>query len=96
MKLIRFYYVDSLQDMLCVVAHGTPSARLPAANLLFYYWPSLNPTPVDRRNILGKYNTSPTWTPPPCCSPECQVNLVVKDKYYFKRTSKTFFKSKKL
>ena len=59
--------------MLCVVAHGTPSARLPAANLLFYYWPSLNPTPVDRRNILGKFNTSPTWTPPLCCSPECQV-----------------------
>ena len=59
--------------MLCVIAHGTPNARLPAANLLFYYWPSLNPTPLDRRNILGKFNTSPTWAPPPCCSPECQV-----------------------
>ena len=59
--------------MLCVIAHGTPNARLPAANLLFYYWPSLNPTPLDRRNILGKFNTSPTWAPPLCCSPECQV-----------------------
>ena len=69
-------YLSILQDMLCVIAHGTPNARLPAANLLFYYWPSLNPTPVDRRNILSKFNTSPTWTPPMCCSPDCQVSKV--------------------
>ena len=68
--------------MLCVIAHGTPNARLPAANLLFYYWPSLNPTPVDRRNILGKFNTSPTWTPPLCCAPDCQVHLEIKTKQY--------------
>ena len=30
---------DLLKDMLCVVAHGTPGARAPAADLLFYYWP---------------------------------------------------------
>ena len=57
---------DVTKDLLCVAAHGTPQARSPAANLLFYYWPSLNPTAYDRRNILGKFNTSPTWKPPPC------------------------------
>ena len=30
---------DLLKDILCVVAHGTPGARAPAADLLFYYWP---------------------------------------------------------
>ena len=76
-KWVAIYlYLSILKDMLCVIAHGTPNARLPAANLLFYYWPSLNPTPVDRRNILSKFNTSPTWTPPMCCSPDCQVSKV--------------------
>ena len=48
---------DLLKDMLCVVAHGTPAARAPAADLLFYYWPSLNPTHYDRRNVLSKFNS---------------------------------------
>ena len=62
---------DVTKDLLCVAAHGTPTARGPAANLLFYYWPSLNPTHYDRRNILSKFNSSPTWKPPSCCNPEC-------------------------
>ena len=41
-------------DLLCVIAHGTPNARAPAANLLFYYWPNLNPTHFDRRNMLNR------------------------------------------
>jgi hypothetical protein len=65
---------DISKDLLCVVAHGTPNARAPAANLLFYYWPSLNPTHYDRRNVLSKFNSSPTWSPPICSNPGCTVN----------------------
>ena len=54
-----------------IIAHGTPDAKGPAANLLFYYWPSLNPTHYDRRTVLTKFNSSPTWTPPICQNPEC-------------------------
>ena len=45
-----------VSDLLCVIAHGTPSARAPAANLLFYYWPNLNPTHYDRRNMLNRFD----------------------------------------
>ncbi|XP_068237998.1 protein unc-79 homolog isoform X5 [Palaemon carinicauda] len=47
---------DIVKDLLCVIAYGTPSSRLPAANLLFYYWPSLNPTLFDRRGIHIKFS----------------------------------------
>ncbi|XP_050714372.1 protein unc-79 homolog isoform X4 [Eriocheir sinensis] len=47
---------DIVKDLLCVVAFGTPSSRPPAANLLFYYWPSLNPTLYDRRGIHIKFS----------------------------------------
>ena len=43
-----------IQDLLCVIAHGTPSSRIPAANLLFYYWPNLNPTLFDRKGTQIK------------------------------------------
>ena len=56
---------------LAIIAHGTPDAKGPAANLLFYYWPNLNPTHYDRRTVLTKFNSSPTWTPPICQNPEC-------------------------
>ena len=65
---------DVTKDLLCVAAHGTPQARGPAANLLFYYWPSLNPTHYDRKNILSKFNNSPTWKPPQCSNPNCNGN----------------------
>ena len=45
---------DLMKDLLCVVAHGTPSARLPASHLLFYYWPSLNPTVVEAEPVVEK------------------------------------------
>ncbi|XP_064117132.1 protein unc-79 homolog isoform X3 [Macrobrachium nipponense] len=47
---------DIVKDVVCVIAYGTPSSRLPAANLLFYYWPSLNPTLYDRRGIHIKFS----------------------------------------
>lgn len=45
----------NLQDMLFVIAHGAASARAAAANLLFFYWPMLNPTGMDRRSIHFKF-----------------------------------------
>ena len=47
---------DVVKDVLCVIAHGTPNARSSAANLLFHYWPSLNPTLYDRRGIHIKFS----------------------------------------
>jgi hypothetical protein len=52
---------DLVKDLLCVVAHGTPSARMPASNLLFYYWPSLNPTVQDLKAVITKFNSSDSW-----------------------------------
>ncbi|XP_018006562.2 uncharacterized protein LOC108664480 [Hyalella azteca] len=40
-----------IQDLFCVIAHGTPGSRIPAANLLFYYWPNLNPKLFDRKGM---------------------------------------------
>ena len=62
---------DLVKDLLCVVAHGTPSARQPGANLLFYYWPSLNPTLYDLKAVINKFNSCDSWVPPLCCAPEC-------------------------
>ncbi|CAF4401393.1 unnamed protein product, partial [Adineta steineri] len=42
-------------DILFVIAHGAASARAAASNLLFFYWPMLNPTGVDRRSIHFKF-----------------------------------------
>ena len=53
---------DLMKDLLCVVAHGTPSARIQASNLLFYYWPSLNPTVVDVKAVNAKFNNSDSWS----------------------------------
>jgi hypothetical protein len=29
--------------------------QLPAANLLFFYWPSLNPTSAERKDIADRF-----------------------------------------
>ncbi|XP_052267084.1 protein unc-79 homolog [Dreissena polymorpha] len=62
---------DILKDILSIIAYGPPSARAPAANLLFYYWPQLNPSLSDRRGIHCKYSA---W-PPVLCQRESCVNL---------------------
>nr|XP_045612898.1 protein unc-79 homolog isoform X4 [Procambarus clarkii] len=59
---------DMVKDLLCVIAYGTPTARPPAANLLFYYWPNLNPTLYDRRGIHIKFSG---WKPLLCQIEEC-------------------------
>ena len=43
------------QDLLNVIAYGPPSAKAPAVNHLFHYWPQLNPALTDRRGIHYKY-----------------------------------------
>lgn len=50
---------DIIKDILSIIAYGPPSARAPAANLLFYYWPQLNPSLSDRRGIHYKYSGKP-------------------------------------
>lgn len=36
-----------VKDILCVIAHGTSTARASAAKLLFYYWPTFNSNICD-------------------------------------------------
>ncbi|XP_028968019.1 protein unc-79 homolog [Galendromus occidentalis] len=40
---------DIVKDLLCVIAHGTAKARHPAVEMLFHYWPTLNPTLRDKK-----------------------------------------------
>lgn len=61
---------DVVKDLLSVIAYGPPSARAPASNLLFYYWPQLNPSLSERRGIHYKYLP---W-PPVLCQRENCVN----------------------
>ena len=56
-----------IRDLFCIIAHGTVSARLPAAHLLFHYWPALNPTSADRRNNLLKFTGQSQVS---CCGSE--------------------------
>uniref|UniRef100_T1JB25 Protein unc-79 homolog n=1 Tax=Strigamia maritima TaxID=126957 RepID=T1JB25_STRMM len=58
LECIMALRADVLKDILCVIAHGTPKARAAAANLLFYYWPSLNPALHDRRGIQLKVSST--------------------------------------
>ncbi|KAH9514229.1 Protein unc-79 [Bulinus truncatus] len=44
-----------IKDILSIIAYGPSSAKAPAAHLLFYYWPQLNPALSDRRGIHYKY-----------------------------------------
>ncbi|XP_057379206.1 protein unc-79 homolog [Daphnia carinata] len=64
---------DVAKDLLCVIAHGTLKARVPGAHLLFYYWPSLNPTLYDRRGVNTKFNGFALngWKPVLCQREEC-------------------------
>lgn len=44
-----------VKDMLCVIAHGTTSARVSAAKLLFYYWPTFNANLFERKGLPPKF-----------------------------------------
>lgn len=49
-----FFKVDVHIDLLHVIAYGPTSAKIPAVNLFFFYWPTLNPTPADRKDIVDR------------------------------------------
>ncbi|KAI1721490.1 cation-channel complex subunit UNC-79 domain-containing protein [Ditylenchus destructor] len=38
-------------DLIAVIAKGTSESRIPAANLLFHYWPFINPAILHRKPI---------------------------------------------
>ncbi|XP_074643701.1 protein unc-79 homolog [Tubulanus polymorphus] len=59
---------DIAKDLLMVIAYGPPQSRAPAANLLLYYWPQLNPAIADRRGTHHKYSA---WKPITCQRAEC-------------------------
>lgn len=47
-----------VKDMLCVIAHGTSTARASAAKLLFYYWPTFNSSLFERKGIPPKFTSN--------------------------------------
>ncbi|XP_023340707.1 protein unc-79 homolog [Eurytemora carolleeae] len=59
-------------DLLHVIAYGPTSSKLPAVNLLFFYWPSLNPTPAERKDIVDRFQTEPNWIPAICTNLNCE------------------------
>ena len=60
------------KDLLCVIAYGTPKARCCAVELLFMYWPNLNPNALDRKNLSEKHVS---WTPLLCQYEKCTSTL---------------------
>jgi hypothetical protein len=59
---------DFYTDLLSVVASGTSESRIAAANLLFHYWPLMNPAILHRKNIQYRIHG---WTVPPCQNVQC-------------------------
>ena len=59
---------DVAYDLICVIAHGTVKARCPAVELLFQYWPELNPSAADRKALNEKHSV---WTSLPCQREDC-------------------------
>ena len=45
---IKIYYLLCLKDVLCSIAYGTYKVKYHATNLMFRYWPKLNPNKTDR------------------------------------------------
>uniref|UniRef100_A0A7E4W212 Protein unc-79 homolog n=1 Tax=Panagrellus redivivus TaxID=6233 RepID=A0A7E4W212_PANRE len=54
---------DMYNDVIAVIAKGTSEARVAAANLLFHYWPLINPSILHRKPIQYKVHA---WSPTPC------------------------------
>ncbi|XP_076339617.1 UNC-79 domain-containing protein isoform X3 [Tachypleus tridentatus] len=57
-----------IKDLLCVIGHGTADARRPAVELLFHYWPSLNPMIQERRSTSIRHAG---WKPLVCQRENC-------------------------
>lgn len=63
---------DVAQDLFCVIAHGTVKARCPAIELVFQYWPELNPSAADRKALAEKHTP---WNPLPCAYEDCSNDI---------------------
>ncbi|XP_077992141.1 protein unc-79 homolog [Glandiceps talaboti] len=61
------YKENVCKDLLCVIAYGPQSARKPAVQLLFHYWPSLIPPLTEVRDF--KYIA---WNPILCQMTNCR------------------------
>lgn len=61
-----------IQDLLCVIAYGTGKSRHAAVELLFQYWPGLNPSFADRKALTDKHVS---WKPLTCQNDSCQNTL---------------------
>ncbi|XP_051155653.1 protein unc-79 homolog [Leptopilina boulardi] len=55
LECVMTFKREIIKDILCVVAYGTSYARISAAKLLIYYWPTVNQNLFDRRALLLKY-----------------------------------------
>ncbi|ODN04336.1 Protein unc-79 [Orchesella cincta] len=71
LESVMCYKRDAIKDLLCVIAYGTVEARKVGMNLLVYYWPHVNPTLYDRRNVNFNFNG---YKIPGCRSEMCSVN----------------------
>ncbi|RWS14223.1 protein unc-79-like protein [Dinothrombium tinctorium] len=60
------------KDLFCIIAYGSVKARCPAVELLFQYWPELNPSPIDRKNLSEKHSI---WQPLSCQHENCASSL---------------------
>uniref|UniRef100_A0A915E3W4 Uncoordinated protein 79 n=1 Tax=Ditylenchus dipsaci TaxID=166011 RepID=A0A915E3W4_9BILA len=65
-------------DLLAVIAKGTSESRIPAANLLFHYWPLINPAIIHRKHIQYRVQA---WSSHPC------QNLLCNEKNHSTRRS---------
>ncbi|VDP12510.1 unnamed protein product, partial [Soboliphyme baturini] len=77
---------DVYKVILSVIAYGTTDSRIPAANLLFHYWPLAKAVAGDRRTVQYKIHGNKTrsdialfltgivlvaWTPTRCQHKDC-------------------------
>ncbi|CAN8031368.1 unnamed protein product, partial [Ixodes persulcatus] len=65
---------DIVKDLLCVIAHGTAKARHPAVEMLFHYWPTLNPMLRDKKGFSIRHSGQSTpsgWKPLTCQRESC-------------------------
>ncbi|KAK8775211.1 hypothetical protein V5799_031444 [Amblyomma americanum] len=73
---------DIVKDLLCVIAHGTAKARHPAVEMLFHYWPTLNPMLRDKKGFSIRHSGScPIGWKPLMCQRESCVSLENKEAY---------------
>ena len=61
-----------LKDLFCVIAYGTVKSKCAAVELLFQYYPQLNPNSADRKQLADKHAY---WTPVSCQYDKCNSKI---------------------